>query len=127
MKKTASIILGLTLIVVLTSAGNSFFELSKQLDIFGALFKEVNNVYVDETEPSKLMRSCLDKNKDEIRFALTEILECFYSLVFILENILLKKEEDYQFVYKCINALESEKERQNEQSRKRTRKYNIKD
>lgn len=60
MKKTASIILGLTLIVVLTSAGNSFFELSKQLDIFGALFKEVNNVYVDETEPSKLMRSCLD-------------------------------------------------------------------
>lgn len=60
MKKTASIILGLTIIVVLTSAGNSFFELSKQLDIFGALFKEINNVYVDETEPSKLMRACLD-------------------------------------------------------------------
>jgi carboxyl-terminal processing protease len=60
MKKIASIIAGLTLIVVLTSAGNSFFELSKQLDIFGALFKEINNVYVDETEPSKLMRACLD-------------------------------------------------------------------
>jgi carboxyl-terminal processing protease len=60
MKKTASIIVGLALIVFLTSAANSFFELSKQLDIFGALFKEINNVYVDDVEPSKLMRSCLD-------------------------------------------------------------------
>lgn len=45
---------------LLTSAANSYFELSKQLDIFGALFKEINNVYVDEVEPSKLMRSCID-------------------------------------------------------------------
>ena len=45
---------------MLTSAASNYFELSKQLDIFGALFKEINNVYVDEVEPSKLMRSCID-------------------------------------------------------------------
>lgn len=45
---------------MLTSAATNYFELSKQLDIFGALFKEINNVYVDEVEPSKLMRSCID-------------------------------------------------------------------
>jgi len=60
MKKIALIVTAFAGIVLLTSASNSFFELSKQLDIFGALFKEVNNVYVDELEPSKLMRSCVD-------------------------------------------------------------------
>ncbi len=55
-----SILLGLVTITLLSSAGNSFFELSKQLDIFGALFKEINSIYVDDVEPSKLMRSCID-------------------------------------------------------------------
>lgn len=55
-----SILIGLLTIILLSSAGNSFFELSKQLDIFGALFKEINSIYVDDVEPSKLMRTCID-------------------------------------------------------------------
>ncbi len=55
-----SILVGLLTIILLSSAGNSFFELSKQLDIFGALFKEINSIYVDDVEPSKLMRTCID-------------------------------------------------------------------
>lgn len=55
-----SILVGLLSIILLSSAGNSFFELSKQLDIFGALFKEINSIYVEDVEPSKLMRTCID-------------------------------------------------------------------
>jgi carboxyl-terminal processing protease len=42
------------------SFANSYFELSKNIDIFAALFKEVNTYYVDEVEPSKMMRNCID-------------------------------------------------------------------
>src|SRR6187399_1085172 len=49
--------------VVIGSFGfmaDGYFELSKNIDVFSALFKEVNMYYVDEVEPSKLMRSCID-------------------------------------------------------------------
>lgn len=44
----------------LMSFADNYFEISKNLDIFSALFKEVNTYYVDEVEPSKLMRTCID-------------------------------------------------------------------
>lgn len=54
---------GLALLVVafaLMSFADYYFEISKNLDIFNALFREVNTYYVDDVEPSKLMRTCID-------------------------------------------------------------------
>lgn len=42
------------------SFADEYFEISKNIDVFSALYKEVNTYYVDDVEPSKLMRSCLD-------------------------------------------------------------------
>jgi carboxyl-terminal processing protease len=42
------------------SFADSYFEISKNLDVFAALYKEVNTYYVDDVEPSKLMRSSID-------------------------------------------------------------------
>jgi carboxyl-terminal processing protease len=37
-----------------------YFEISKQLDIFTTIFKEVNLYYVDETQPGKLMDEAIE-------------------------------------------------------------------
>ncbi|MFM2307648.1 MAG: hypothetical protein RLZZ367_2317, partial [Bacteroidota bacterium] len=42
------------------SFADSYFEISKNIDVFTALYKEVNTYYVDDVEPSKLMRTCID-------------------------------------------------------------------
>lgn len=42
------------------SFADYYFEISKNIDIFSSLFKEVNTYYVDDIEPSKLMRNCVD-------------------------------------------------------------------
>lgn len=44
----------------LMSFADSYFEISKNIDVFSSLFKEVNTYYVDDVEPSKLMRTCID-------------------------------------------------------------------
>ena len=56
-------IYGLLIMVVsgsLISASDHYFEISRNLDVFTALFKDVNASYVDDTDPSKLMRTCID-------------------------------------------------------------------
>ncbi|MBC8987285.1 S41 family peptidase [Pedobacter sp. N36a] len=40
------------------------FQVSKNLDIFASLYKEINVNYVDETNPSELMRSSIDAMLD---------------------------------------------------------------
>ena len=35
---------------------DSYFEISKNLDIFATLFRELNIYYVDETEPGELIK-----------------------------------------------------------------------
>jgi len=42
------------------STSNSYFEISKNLDIFVSMVKELNTFYVDEVDASKLMRSAID-------------------------------------------------------------------
>jgi carboxyl-terminal processing protease len=42
------------------SAADHYFEITRNLDVFTALFRDVNISYVDETDPSKLMRTCID-------------------------------------------------------------------
>ena len=44
----------------LMSFADNYFEISKNLDVFSALYKDVNTYYVDDVEPSKLMRTCID-------------------------------------------------------------------
>ncbi len=41
-------------------SSTSYFEVAKNLDIYATLFKELNTYYVDEVEPSKLMRTSID-------------------------------------------------------------------
>lgn len=42
------------------AAGDSYFEISKNLEIFNELYKELNIYYVDDTEPGKLMKTGID-------------------------------------------------------------------
>lgn len=39
---------------------DGYFEISKNIDVFSSLYKEVNTYYVDDVEPSKMMRTCID-------------------------------------------------------------------
>ncbi len=39
---------------------DNYFEISKNLDIFASLFRELNIYYVDETDPNKLMKKGID-------------------------------------------------------------------
>lgn len=58
-----SSILILTVIVGFFSfnnPGERYFEISRNLDIFSTLFKEVNAYYVDEVNPNKLIKTGID-------------------------------------------------------------------
>ncbi len=41
-------------------ASDEYFEMSKNLDIFASLYREINTNYVDETKPGKLMKVGID-------------------------------------------------------------------
>jgi len=41
-------------------SNDDYFEISKHLDIFMSLYKELNSFYVDETDPGKLMKEGID-------------------------------------------------------------------
>ncbi|MDX2250469.1 MAG: S41 family peptidase [Bacteroidia bacterium] len=43
-----------------THITDNYFEISKNLDIFGKLYREINSFYVDDTDPSRLMRTGID-------------------------------------------------------------------
>lgn len=44
-----------------TSSTNSDFEISKNLDIFATLYRELNQNYVDELQPGELMKIAIDE------------------------------------------------------------------
>ena len=54
-KKYLAISLSIIGFFVLTAAGDRYFELSKNIEIFTTLFKELNTYYVDDVDPNKLM------------------------------------------------------------------------
>lgn len=63
MKKAGRILLFSLVVAGLWAAYSPperYFEIAKNLDIFASLFKEVNNMYVDEVNPNKLMRTGMD-------------------------------------------------------------------
>ncbi len=66
MKKNLKVIFSSIFLFVLLVAANRpasdrYFEILKNLDIFASLFKEVNNHYVDEVNPTTLIQSGIDK------------------------------------------------------------------
>lgn len=53
-------VIGAAIFGSLAFTADNYFELSKNIDVFSSLYKEVNVYYVDEVEPSKMMRNCID-------------------------------------------------------------------
>ncbi len=64
MIKRQLLLIGFTLIFLSNQLGpadnNRYFEISKNLEIFTALYKELNHSYVDELDPSSLMATAID-------------------------------------------------------------------
>ena len=56
----ALLIIGVGGLSLAASSGDQYFQISKNLDIFATLFKELNVYYVDETEPGELMKNGID-------------------------------------------------------------------
>jgi carboxyl-terminal processing protease len=46
--------------VAFSDPGERYFEITRNLDIFATLFKEVNMYYVDEVNPNKVMKTGID-------------------------------------------------------------------
>ena len=64
MKKKLKIVL-LTIVmssfaIFSTGVTESYFEIAKNLDIFNSLYKELNSLYVDDTDPGELMKESID-------------------------------------------------------------------
>ena len=52
--------LSLSVLIPLAFVTDNLFEVSKNLDIFATMYKEVNTYYVDDIDPSKFMRTGMD-------------------------------------------------------------------
>jgi len=48
------------LATTLAKEDNKYFEISKNIEIFSNLYKEINTFYVDDLDPSKIMRTGVD-------------------------------------------------------------------
>lgn len=59
-KRVAILLIVLAALIPLAAGTSSYFEISKNLDIYATLFKELNTYYVDEIEPSKMVRKSID-------------------------------------------------------------------
>lgn len=64
-KKARGFTIGVLLTLVLGlfiqgKQGNSYFEVTKNLDIYATLFKELNTYYVDPIEPGKMVKTSID-------------------------------------------------------------------
>ena len=63
-KHSKKIIFLLAIAIIVTATvtddDNKYFELSKNIEIFANLYKEINTNYVDDTDPSSLMRVGID-------------------------------------------------------------------
>lgn len=60
MKRGLFAVLIAALLPIAFTQTNSYFEISKNLDIYASMYKELNTYYVDEVQPSDLMRQGID-------------------------------------------------------------------
>jgi len=58
--KPAAIILALGAVFMSFRAADEYFEISKNLEIFTSLYRELNTFYVDDTKPGELMKTGID-------------------------------------------------------------------
>ncbi|HMP99951.1 MAG TPA: S41 family peptidase [Cyclobacteriaceae bacterium] len=58
--KIVGVVFIATLLLAFSDPGEKFFEISKNLDIFASVFKEVNAHYVDDVNPNKLIKTGID-------------------------------------------------------------------
>ena len=54
------LILFFSIATTFKSDQGKYFEISKNLEIFTNLYKEINTYYVDDLDPSKIMRTGID-------------------------------------------------------------------
>ena len=86
-KKFTTIFLSLAVFItaaLFINARDDYFEISKNLDIFASLYREINTNYVDQTKPGELMNAGIE--------AMLESLDPYTN--FIPES----KIEDYRFM-----------------------------
>ncbi len=57
---------GVALLFVRAQAPDSYFEISKNLDIYTTIFKELNSYYVDPIEPGKMIKTGIDAMLDDL-------------------------------------------------------------
>ena len=58
--KKVIVVVGFVVFAIVSSGFvNKYFEISKHLDIFSSLFKELNIYYVDEASPGRLIESAI--------------------------------------------------------------------
>jgi len=60
-KKIKILIISIVVLISSFSFTDGYFEIAKNLDIFTTVYRELNNYYVDETDPGKLMKTAIDK------------------------------------------------------------------
>jgi carboxyl-terminal processing protease len=68
LKKKTILIIAFTAVVSVFSFSfvDDFFEISKNLDIFSSVYREVNIYYVDSVEPGKLMKKSIDAMLEDL-------------------------------------------------------------
>ena len=59
-KKTISLTILAVAIFIGTAYTPDYFEISKNLDIFNSIYRELNIAYVDGTKPGQLMKTGID-------------------------------------------------------------------
>lgn len=63
MKRALIAVLTISLVFTVgfvSDSSDNYFEISKNLDIFGKLYREINSNYVDDPDPNELIRSGID-------------------------------------------------------------------
>ena len=60
LKKWLAALSLLAVIIIGVSYTPDYFEISKNLDIFNAVYRELNVAYVDDTKPGQLMKTTID-------------------------------------------------------------------
>ena len=60
LKKIALTLIAPVVLIALLAAGDQYYEISKHIDIFVSVYKEVDEHYVDEVNHAKLMRKAID-------------------------------------------------------------------
>ena len=66
LKFISNFIITFLIISSISFSQSTYFEISKNLEIFNNVFKELNTYYVDDTEPGKLMEKAIDSMLKEL-------------------------------------------------------------